>query len=74
MLRHWGYDGFRAHIANISGFYRAKRDAFEAAMYKHFKPEGEKPLAEWTRPEAGLFFWSVISLSHFGHPLIHSSK
>ncbi|CAE6439382.1 unnamed protein product [Rhizoctonia solani] len=62
MLRHWGYDGFRAHIANISGFYRAKRDAFEAAMYKHFKPEGEKPLAEWTRPEAGLFFWFKLNV------------
>ncbi|KDN40466.1 hypothetical protein RSAG8_08086, partial [Rhizoctonia solani AG-8 WAC10335] len=62
ILRHWGYDGFRAHIANVSGFYRAKRDAFEAAMYKHFKPEGEKPLAEWTRPEAGLFFWFKLNI------------
>ncbi|ELU37372.1 aromatic amino acid transaminase [Rhizoctonia solani AG-1 IA] len=62
MLKHWGYDGFRAHINNISGFYRAKRDAFEAAMYKHFKPEGEKPLAEWTRPEAGLFFWFRLNV------------
>ncbi|KEP45607.1 aromatic amino acid transaminase [Rhizoctonia solani 123E] len=64
MLRHWGYDGFRAHIANISDFYRAKRDAFEAAMYKHFKPEGGKPLAEWTRPEAGLFFWFKLNISN----------
>ncbi|KAH7344180.1 TdiD protein [Rhizoctonia solani] len=62
MLKHWGYDGFRAHIANISGFYRAKRDAFEAAMYKHFKPEGGNQLAEWTRPEAGLFFWFKIDI------------
>ncbi|KAG8762748.1 hypothetical protein FRC11_007878 [Ceratobasidium sp. 423] len=62
MLKHWGYDGFQAHISNISGFYRAKRDAFEAAMYKHFKPEGGKQLAEWTRPEAGLFFWFKLNV------------
>ncbi|CAE6343677.1 unnamed protein product [Rhizoctonia solani] len=62
MLKHWGYNGFRAHISNISGFYRAKRDAFEACMYKHFRPEGEKPLAEWTRPEAGLFFWFKLNV------------
>jgi tryptophan aminotransferase len=61
ILRHWGHAGFRAHISNISGFYRAKRDVFDAAMKKHFKPEGEAPLAEWTSPEAGLFFWLVYN-------------
>lgn len=32
-------------------------------MRKHFKPEGEKPLAEWTNPKAGLFFWLVLLLA-----------
>ncbi|KAF8604483.1 TdiD protein [Ceratobasidium sp. AG-I] len=62
LLQHWGYSGFHQHIANISGFYHAKRDLFDAAMRKHFTPEGGKALAEWTKPDAGLFFWFKLIL------------
>ncbi|KAG8794947.1 hypothetical protein FRC12_019737 [Ceratobasidium sp. 428] len=62
ILKHWGPTGFHAHISNIAGFYRAKRDVFDAAMTKHFRPAGREPLAEWTKPEAGLFFWFKLNL------------
>ncbi|KAG8707522.1 hypothetical protein FRC09_001776 [Ceratobasidium sp. 395] len=62
ILKHWGSTGFHAHISNIAGFYRAKRDVFDAAMTKHFRPAGREPLAEWTKPEAGLFFWFKLNL------------
>jgi len=62
ILKHWGHPGFHAHITNIAGFYRAKRDVFDNAMVKHFKPQGGKVLAEWTKPEAGLFFWFKLYL------------
>ncbi|KAG9122084.1 hypothetical protein FRC07_001684 [Ceratobasidium sp. 392] len=62
ILKHWGSTGFHAHISNIAGFYRARRDVFDNAMTKHFKPEGGKALAEWIKPEAGLFFWFKLNL------------
>ncbi|PCH42123.1 PLP-dependent transferase [Wolfiporia cocos MD-104 SS10] len=58
VLSTWGYDGFQAHIARVAEFYRAKRDAFEAAMQRHLAG-----LAEWSTPEAGMFFWFKLLLS-----------
>ena len=54
VLSTWGYDGFVAHAARVADFYCAKRDVFEAAMQRHLAG-----LAEWTTPEAGMFFWCV---------------
>ena len=54
VLSTWGYDGFTAHAARVADFYRTKRDVFEAAMQRHLAG-----LAEWTTPEAGMFFWWV---------------
>ena len=52
LLDAWGYEGFRIHVEQVSAFYRDKRDIFEAAMKKHLTG-----LAEWSSPEAGMFFW-----------------
>ncbi|KAF5342197.1 hypothetical protein D9611_001983 [Ephemerocybe angulata] len=52
LLNAWGYDGFQAHIDQVSAFYREKRDIFEKGMKKHLAG-----LAEWDTPEAGMFFW-----------------
>jgi tryptophan aminotransferase len=52
LLNSWGYDGFQAHIERVADFYREKRDVFERAMKKHLQG-----LAEWSTPEAGMFFW-----------------
>jgi tryptophan aminotransferase len=57
LLEHWGLEGFKAHCERVSAFYTAKRDVFEQAMKKHL--DG---LVEWTRPDSGLFFWSVSNL------------
>jgi tryptophan aminotransferase len=59
VLSTWGYDGFRAHTAGVSAFYRAKRDVFIAALERHLAG-----LAEWTAPEAGMFVWCGSLLSH----------
>ena len=56
ILDAWGYDGFGTHTETVSRFYREKRDVFETAMRKHLGG-----LAEWTTPEAGMFFWCVVS-------------
>lgn len=57
LLRKWGYDGFFKHTQNVCKFYREKRDIFEAAMQRHMKG-----LAEWVKPEAGLFYWFKLIL------------
>lgn len=54
LLEAWGYAGFKKHAETVSAFYRVKRDVFQRAMVTHLSG-----LAEWTPPEAGMFFWSV---------------
>ncbi|KAF8879248.1 PLP-dependent transferase [Infundibulicybe gibba] len=58
LLNSWGYDGFKIHTERVAAFYREKRDAFEHAMTEHLSG-----LAEWTAPEAGMFFWFKLLLS-----------
>ncbi|OSX57661.1 hypothetical protein POSPLADRAFT_1155669 [Postia placenta MAD-698-R-SB12] len=57
LLDAWGYSGFKAHTETVSRFYREKRDVFEGALRRHL--EG---LAEWSTPEAGMFFWFKLLL------------
>ena len=52
LLNAWGYEGLRIHTEQVSAFYRNKRDIFESAMKRHLSG-----LAEWSLPEAGMFFW-----------------
>ncbi|KAF8895972.1 PLP-dependent transferase [Infundibulicybe gibba] len=58
LLDSWGYDGFKVHTGRVAAFYREKRDVFERAMTEHLSG-----LAEWSRPEAGMFFWFKLLLS-----------
>ena len=52
ILEEFGYEGFKRHTENVSEFYRQRRDVFEAAMHRQL--DG---LAEWSTPQAGMFFW-----------------
>ncbi|KAL4246429.1 Class-I pyridoxal-phosphate-dependent aminotransferase-like protein [Abortiporus biennis] len=52
LLDSWGYDAFITHTKTVSQFYKQKRDVFENAMQKHLTG-----LAQWTPPDAGMFFW-----------------
>lgn len=52
LLKSWGYEGFITHTRNVAAFYRHKRDVFETALEKHLSG-----LAEWSSPQAGMFFW-----------------
>ncbi|CAK5268113.1 unnamed protein product [Mycena citricolor] len=67
LLRAWGIDGFMTHTVRISDFYREKRDIFQAAMVKHLGG-----LAEWTAPEAGLFFWFKLNFNEDSAELIRT--
>ncbi len=46
---------YDAHIENVRGFYRARKDALLAAMREHFSPE-----ARFTDPRGGLFTWVTL--------------
>ncbi|KAF7289656.1 Aminotran-1-2 domain-containing protein [Mycena chlorophos] len=50
--REWGHAGFLRHVSQVSDFYKAKRDVFEAALRRHL---GD--VVEWSTPQSGLFFW-----------------
>ncbi|MGS0940970.1 aminotransferase-like domain-containing protein [Pseudomonas luteola] len=50
-----GTPRYQAHIQELRNFYRARRDAFQAALVRHF---GE--LADWNQPQGGLFFWLTL--------------
>lgn len=44
-----------ARMARVIDFYRARRDAFDAALHRHLGG-----LADWTSPPGGLFFWVTL--------------
>ncbi|MDO7929837.1 PLP-dependent aminotransferase family protein [Pseudomonas sp. KFB-139] len=50
-----GTEHYREHLSELRGFYRQRRDAFEAALQEHF---GD--LADWNSPQGGLFFWLTL--------------
>ncbi|KAG2018257.1 kynurenine/alpha-aminoadipate aminotransferase [Coprinopsis cinerea AmutBmut pab1-1] len=62
LLNSWGYDGFKTHTERVADFYRQKRDVFENAMKKHLAG-----LADWSTPEAGMFFWFKLILNEAGN-------
>ncbi|AZC27926.1 MULTISPECIES: PLP-dependent aminotransferase family protein [Pseudomonas] len=47
-----GSTKFQLHLEALRGFYRQRRDAFQAALQVHFAD-----LADWQVPQGGLFFW-----------------
>ncbi|PPQ63942.1 hypothetical protein CVT24_009117 [Panaeolus cyanescens] len=57
LLESWGYEDFKTHTLQVSQFYKEKRDVFERAMKQHLTG-----LAEWTPPEAGMFYWFKLLL------------
>lgn len=50
-----GTEHYREHLLELRSFYRQRRDAFEAALQKHFAE-----LAHWNSPQGGLFFWLTL--------------
>jgi 2-aminoadipate transaminase len=52
-----GSEHYEQHLLELRSFYRTRRDAFEAALQRHFAD-----LAEWNSPQGGLFFW--LTLKH----------
>lgn len=51
-LRQLEDPGYEARLSRVAGEYRAKRDAFAAALARNFRD-----IAEWNIPVGGLFFW-----------------
>jgi len=47
-----GTEKYQQHLSELRGFYRQRRDAFQAALEMHFSD-----LADWNMPQGGLFFW-----------------
>ena len=50
-----GSETYQEHLLELRGFYRTRRDQFEAALQRHFSD-----LAEWNSPQGGLFFWLTL--------------
>lgn len=50
-----GTQKYQQHLVQLRSFYRERRDAFQAALLRHF---GE--LADWQVPQGGLFFWLTL--------------
>lgn len=52
LLRRWGEDGWEDHVSQVQALYRRRRDHFIACAERHLHG-----LAEWGKPEAGMFVW-----------------
>ncbi|WP_236182463.1 MULTISPECIES: aminotransferase-like domain-containing protein [Pseudomonas] len=50
-----GSEQYQQHLSELRGFYRQRRDAFQAALETHFAD-----LADWNTPQGGLFFWLTL--------------
>ncbi|VVM56211.1 PLP-dependent aminotransferase family protein [Pseudomonas fluorescens] len=50
-----GTEKYQQHLSELRGFYRQRRDAFQAALARHFAD-----LADWHMPQGGLFFWLTL--------------
>ncbi|MBW4794483.1 aminotransferase-like domain-containing protein [Pseudomonas tolaasii] len=50
-----GTDTYQQHLVELRSFYRERRDAFQAALQRHFAD-----LADWQTPQGGLFFWLTL--------------
>jgi len=54
-LQWLGSERFKQHLEELRGYYRVRRDAFQAALHRHFAD-----LADWNLPNGGLFFWLTL--------------
>ncbi|KAI8825257.1 pyridoxal phosphate-dependent transferase [Fimicolochytrium jonesii] len=52
LLNVWGVEGFLQHTERVTEFYRERRDAFLGSAERWLKG-----CAEWSVPDAGMFFW-----------------
>ncbi|MGE7957736.1 PLP-dependent aminotransferase family protein [Pseudomonas sp. NPDC089530] len=50
-----GTEQYQRHLGELRDFYRVRRDAFQAALQRHFAE-----LADWQVPQGGLFFWLTL--------------
>lgn len=57
LLKDWGLDGFLAHAERTADFYRQRRDTLNSYLNEHLNG-----LAEWTPPDASMFFWIKLIL------------
>lgn len=65
LLKHWGREGLKQHIAQVQEGYRKRRDVFCQLAQKHL--EG---LAEWHIPSAGMFVWFKVLGVHSTETMI----
>src|SRR5690606_19692452 len=56
VLRHLEDPDHEPRLARVAAMYRAKRDAFDAALTRRL---GDT--ASWTSPPGGLFFWVTLA-------------
>lgn len=56
LLTEWGESGWATHVRSVQALYRIRRDFFISCAEKHL--DG---LAEWTKPEAGMFVWMRLN-------------
>lgn len=58
VLQEWGIEGFLKHAQESANFYKRRRDVMAAALDRHLTG-----LADWTSPDAAMFFWIKLRLS-----------
>ncbi|KAH6911527.1 TdiD protein [Coprinopsis sp. MPI-PUGE-AT-0042] len=57
LLKEWKLEGFLVHAKATADFYKYRRDAFVTILNRHLAD-----LAEWTVPQASMFFWINLKL------------
>lgn len=71
LFRHWGVGDkgmsgkaalgkLEPHLQQVQAFYTSQCDAFLASADKHLRAADGSPLAEYSRPSAGMFVWMKL--------------
>ena len=60
LLKHWGVCGFLHHVDRVATMYEARRNKFVESLNTIMG--GERRIAKWTQPVAGMFFWLKLHL------------
>lgn len=60
LFEHWGIDGFFQHVDRVARMYKERSEMFASFAEKHLG--GAQPVAQWTCPVAGMFFWLKLHL------------
>ncbi|ESP05373.1 hypothetical protein LOTGIDRAFT_208411 [Lottia gigantea] len=65
LLRHWGHDRFLKQCVHVTQTYKQKAESLTSFLQKYMSD-----VAEWNKPEAGMFLWVKLKYLNDSLPVV----